>query len=60
MRRNHLPGFKVKAGLAEIKGGMTLTEFSEQFDVYQNQIQDWKNQLLNQYLVAGRRGQDSG
>jgi transposase-like protein len=55
-----LPGFKVKAGLAAIKGGMTLTEFSEQFDVYQNQIQDWKNQLLNQYLVAGRRAQDSG
>jgi transposase len=38
-RRNHLPGFKAKVALAEL---------SEQFDVHQNQITDWKRQLLEQ------------
>jgi len=47
-RRNHLPGFKAKVALAAIKGDKTLAELSEQFDVHQNQIQDWKKQLLDQ------------
>jgi transposase len=34
--------------LAAIKGDKTLTELSEQFDEHQNQIQDWKKQLLDQ------------
>ena len=47
-RRNHLPGFKAKVALAAIKGDKTLAELSEQFYVHQNQIQDWKKQLLDQ------------
>lgn len=47
-RRNHLPGFKAKVALAAIKGDCTLAELSEQYDVHQNQIQDWKKQLLDQ------------
>lgn len=47
-RRNHLPGFKAKVAVADIQGDKTLAEFSEQFDVHQNQIQDWKKQLLDQ------------
>jgi len=47
-RRNHLPGFKAKVALAAIKGDKTLAELAEQFDVHQNQIQDWKKQLLEQ------------
>ncbi len=47
-RRNHLPGFKAKVALAAIKGDKTLAELAEQFDVHQNQIQDWKKQLLDQ------------
>jgi transposase-like protein len=47
-RRNHLPGFKAKVALAVIKGDKTLAELAEQFDVHQNQIQDWKKQLLDQ------------
>ena len=47
-RRNHLPGFKAKVALAAIKGDKTLAELSEQFDVHQNQITDWKKQLLDQ------------
>jgi transposase len=47
-RRNHLPGFKAKAALAAIKGDKTLAGLTEQFDVRQNQIQDWKKQLLDQ------------
>jgi transposase-like protein len=41
-RRNHLPGFKAKVALAAIKGDKTLAELSEQFDVHQNQITEWK------------------
>ena len=47
-RRNHLPGFKAKVALAAIKGDKTLAELAEQYDVHQNQIQDWKKQLLDQ------------
>ena len=47
-RRNHLPGFKAKVALAALKGDNTLAELSEHFDLHQNQIQDWKKQLLEQ------------
>ena len=47
-RRNHLPGFKAKVALAAIKGDKTLAELAEQFDVHQNQIQDWRKQLFDQ------------
>ena len=47
-RRNHLPGFKAKVALAAIKGDKTLAELAEQFDVHQNQISEWKKQLLEQ------------
>ena len=45
-RRNHSPAFKAKVALAAIKGDKTLAQLSQQFDVHQNQIVDWKNQLL--------------
>ena len=45
-RRNHSAEFKVKVALAAIKGDHTLAELSTQFDLHQNQIIDWKNQLL--------------
>ena len=45
-RRNHLPAFKAKVALAAVKGDKTLAELSKQFDLHQNQIIDWKNQLL--------------
>lgn len=45
-RRNHSPAFKAKVALAAIKGDKTLAELSSQFDLHQNQIIDWKNQLL--------------
>jgi transposase-like protein len=47
-RRNHLPGFKAKVALAAIRNEKTLAELAEQFDVHQNQISEWKRQLLEQ------------
>ncbi|MCW0037804.1 IS3 family transposase [Acinetobacter baumannii] len=47
-RRNHSAEFKVKVALAAIKGDHTLAELSTQFYLHQNQIIDWKNQLLEQ------------
>jgi len=47
-RRNHLPGFKAKVAQAAIKNDKMLAELAEQFDVHQNQISEWKKQLLEQ------------
>ena len=56
-RRNHSASFKSKVALAAIRGDKTLAELSEQFDVHQNQIQDWRRKLLDQAdQVFGRGG----
>ena len=36
--------FKAKVALAAIKGGQTLAELAQQFDVHPNQITQWKSQ----------------
>jgi len=46
-RRTHSPAFKAKVALAALRGDKTLAELSKQFDIHQNQITDWKNQLLS-------------
>tara|TARA_B110000503_G_scaffold22699_3_gene35328 strand:- start:22863 stop:23120 length:258 start_codon:yes stop_codon:yes gene_type:complete len=51
-----LPVLKVRGSLAAIKGDRTLAEHAEQFDVHQDQIQNWRKQLLDQAdTVFGRR-----
>jgi len=45
-RRNHSPAFKAKVALAAIRGEKTLAELAKLHDVHANQINDWKNQLL--------------
>ena len=45
-RRNHSPAFKAKVAVAAIKGGKTLAELAQQFDVHPNQIAQWRAQLL--------------
>lgn len=45
-RRNHTRKFKAQVALAALKGDKTLVELSSQFNVHQNQIMDWKKQLL--------------
>ena len=47
-RRNHSSYFKAKVALSAIKCYHTFAELSTQFDLHQNQIIDWKNQLLEQ------------
>ena len=47
-RRNHSAESKDKVTLEQIKGDHTLAERSTQVEVHQNQIIDWKNQLLEQ------------
>jgi hypothetical protein len=63
-RRNHSPAFKAKVALAANKGDKTLAELAEQFDVYPNQIQDWRKRLLEKadtvfgrYTIDGHKGQ---
>lgn len=51
-RRNHAPAFKAKVAIAALKGDKTLAELSKQFDLHQNQIIDWKNQLLGNAAEA--------
>ncbi len=58
-RRNHSSSFKAKVALAAIRGDKTLAELSEQFDVHQNQIQDWRRKLLDQADRVFDRGGNS-
>ena len=58
-RRNHSPSFKAKVAVAAIRGDKTLAELSEQFDVHQNQIQDWRRKLLDQADQVFGRGDAS-
>lgn len=46
-RRNHKPEFKAKVALAAISGEFTMSELTKKFDLHQNQITDWKKQLLS-------------
>ncbi len=55
-RRNHSASFKAKVALAAIRGDKTLAELSEQFDVHQNQIQDWRRKLLDKADQVFDRG----
>jgi transposase len=45
-RRNHGSEFKAKVALEALKGEQTLTELSQRFQVHQNQITQWKKELL--------------
>ena len=45
-RRNHAPAFKAKVALEALKGGQTIAELSQRFQVHPNQITEWKKQLL--------------
>ena len=45
--------------MAAIQGDKTLAELSEQFDVHQNQIQDWRRQLLDKADQVFERGGSS-
>ena len=45
-RRNHSAIFKAKVAVDAIRGEKTLAELAEVHDVHANQINDWKNQLL--------------
>ena len=55
-RRNHSASFKAKVAVAAIRGDKTLAELSEQFDVHQNQIQDWRRKQLDQANQVFERG----
>ena len=55
-RRNHSASFKAKVAVAAIRGDKTLAELSDQFDVHQNQIQDWRRKLLDQANQVFERG----
>ena len=45
-RRNHSAIFKAKVAVDAIRGEKTLAELAKVHDVHPNQINDWKNQLL--------------
>ena len=45
-RRNHSPAFKALAAVAGIKGEETLVELAQDFDLHLNQINQWRDQLL--------------
>jgi len=44
-RRKHSPAFKAKVALAALADDKTLAQLTQEFEVHQNQIVDWKKQL---------------
>jgi len=60
-RRNHTKKFKAQVALVALKGDKTLAELSSQFDVHQNQIVEWKKQLLERASeIFGKSGDNEG
>jgi len=60
-RRNHTKKFKAQVALAALKSDKTLAELSSQFDVHQNQIVEWKKQVLEHaFEIFGRPRGDEG
>lgn len=57
-RRNHLPAFKAKVAMAAIRGGKTLIELAQEFDVHPNQIKRWCDQFLEGVILKSL-GSDS-
>jgi transposase len=44
--RNHSPAFKTKVAVVAIKGEKRLIELAQDIDVHPDQIQQWRDQLL--------------
>ena len=61
-RRNHAPEFKARVALEAIKGEQTLVELSKRYQVHQNQITEWKKQLLKNApdIFSGSRKTETG
>ena len=58
-RRNHSALFKAKVAIDAVKGEKTLAELAKLHDVHPNQINDWKNQLLERAAsvrISAHRG----
>jgi transposase len=51
-RRNHTSAFKARVAIAALKGEKTLAELSQEFDLHANQIQQWRNQLIEGATLA--------
>ena len=47
MRSNHGAAFNAKVALEAVRGEKTLNELAQQFDLHPNQINHWKDQLLD-------------
>jgi transposase len=43
--RTHSPSFKAKVRWRQSRGGRTIAQLTDQFDVHPNQITTWKTQL---------------
>jgi transposase-like protein len=54
--RNHSPAFKAKVALEAIKEEKTLAELAQQFEAHQNQISQWKKELLERVPEVFEKG----
>ena len=59
-RRTHSSKFKAKVALAAIRGDKTLVEVSQEYQVHQNQVAQWKRQAQdNLALIFEKEGKSS-
>jgi transposase-like protein len=46
MRKKYSSEFKARVALEAVKGGQTLSELSQKYEVHPNMIAKWKSQFL--------------
>lgn len=59
-RRKHSPGFKAKVALAALAGDKAVAQLTQEFEVHQNQIVDWKKQLSERAAEVFGKSVDAG
>ena len=59
-RKSHNAAFKAKVALEAIKGQRTINEIASAYDIYPNQVTQWKKQALSQFeeLFSNGRARD--
>ena len=56
VRRTHNPQFKARVALAALREDKTLAQLCQEFDLYANQITEWKRQLVERAAAAFEGG----
>ena len=46
-RRKHSPEFKAKVAIESLKGGKTVSEIAQEYEIHPVMVSNWKKEMLN-------------